>query len=47
MPKPSTSKDVADDSDDEEEEDDVIEAESDATGKESSEENTKKIQNFE
>ena len=41
MPKPSTSKDVADDSD-EEEEDDVIEAESDATGKESPEEKTPK-----
>ena len=41
VPKPSTSKDVADDSD-EEEEDDVIEAESDATGKESPEEKTPK-----
>ena len=41
MPKPSTSKDVADDSD-EEEEDDFIEVESDATGKESTEEKTPK-----
>ena len=42
VPKPSTSKDVADDSD-EEEEDDVIEVESDATGKESPEEKTPKM----
>ena len=41
MPKPSTSKDVADDSD-EEEEDDVIKVESNATGKESPEEKAPK-----